>query len=137
MAKSKNRSKNTARTAERAAAREHAPHEMAAAHRGPADEFGGSVRLAFSDHKWPASRKVLLEHARQHGNFNKSELARLERIPDRKYKSVVDLVNATREVPAGKAARPEAGPVATMEGNRQAAGNVRAEAMDEYRGAMR
>ena len=105
MAKSKNRSSNSsaaAHTGRSAAPRgQHhgASDDYAAPRRshGSGDEFGGAIKLAFRDHNWPASRKALLEHARHNTALGKNEIARLEQIPDRKYKSVVDLVNATSE----------------------------------------
>lgn len=105
MAKSKNRSQNSnaaahsARSASPRAQHHGASDDYAAPRRshGASDEFGGAIKLAFRDHNWPASRKALLEHARHNTALGKNEIARLEQIPDRKYKSVVDLVNATSE----------------------------------------
>jgi hypothetical protein len=105
MAKSKNRSSNSSAAAHsgRSAAprgQHHGASDDYAAPRrshGSGDEFGGAIKLAFRDHNWPASRKALLEHARHNTALGKNEIARLEQIPDRKYKSVVDLVNATSE----------------------------------------
>jgi hypothetical protein len=136
MAKSKNRSQNSAHSGRSAAphGQHHgAPDDAQPRRHNATDEFGGAIKLAFRDHNWPASRKALLEHARHNTALDKSDLARLEKIPDRKYKSVVDLVNATRDTapsrPAGaprpeRAERQEVGHVASAESNRRAAGDM-------------
>lgn len=138
MAKSKNRSQNSAHSSRSSAPRgQHhgASDDYAAPRRHNAtDEFGGAIKLAFRDHNWPASRKALLEHARHNTALEQSDIARLEKIPDRKYKSVVDLVNATRETSPSRPAaaqRPErqdvgqdVGHVASAETNRRAAGEM-------------
>jgi hypothetical protein len=102
-----------------------------------ADEIGGPIKSVFKDHAWPASRKTLIAHARQHEWFSKADLARLEKIPDRRYKSVVDVANAVRMVEPGMdRARPgldEVGEVKTPQGNRMAQGSLRAEAVDGQR----
>lgn len=143
MAKSKNRSSNSAVHAARQASPRSQHHgasdEPAAPRRHAAtDEFGGAVKLAFRDHNWPASRKALLEHARHNTSLGKNEIARLEQLPDRKYKSVVDLVNATRETSqsqprANQMQRQEVGQMATAESNRRAAGEMRMEHAESYR----
>lgn len=145
MAKSKNRTSNSAHTGRSAAPRgQHhgASDEYAAPRRhGASDEFGGTIKLAFRDHNWPASRKALLEHARHNTALDKSDIARLERIPDRKYKSVVDLVNATRETaaprPAAASQRPDVGHVESPQSNRHAAGDLAVDSMTEYRSTAR
>ena len=53
------------------------------------DEVGGSIKSAFKNHTWPASRKTLLAHARQNGWFSKAELSRLEKIPGRIADSLI------------------------------------------------
>ena len=95
------------------------------------DEQSGPIKAAFKDHTWPASRKTLLAHARQHPLFSKEDIARLERIPDRRYKSAVDVANAYKEVdserpqPQNRPSYDEVGEVTTPQGNRMSQGSVR------------
>jgi hypothetical protein len=100
-----------------------------------ADETAGPVKAAFKNHTWPASRKTLLAHARQHGMFSKSDLARLEKIPDRRYKSVIDVANAFKLADAEGGARPahdEVGEVTTVQGNKMQ-GSAHIDDLDERR----
>jgi hypothetical protein len=101
------------------------------------DEIGGPIKEAFKNHTWPASRKTLIAHARQNGWFSKADLARLEKIPDRRYKSAVDVANAVKLVASATNGAPPAfddvGEVTTVRGNRMAQGSVRAEEFDGQR----
>ena len=86
---------------------------------GSGDEFGRTIELAFAEHPWPASRSDLLEHAGRQGNFAKSDLARLKRIPHRDYHSIADLMDATRKADAAAVAQGP-GPVTSADHNRRA-----------------
>lgn len=100
------------------------------------DEISGPIKSAFKDHTWPASRKTLIAHARQNARFSKIEIERLEKIPDRRYKSVVDLTNAVKETMATNGSRPaldDIGEVRTPRDNHMAQGPMHAEPLEEQR----
>jgi hypothetical protein len=120
---------------------DHAHHDkyVGAHHEQRATDEVGSVKAAFKNHTWPASRKALLAHARQQSSFSKADLARLEKIPDRRYKSVVDVANAFKEIAAEPGRRPspdEVGEVTTVHGNQMAQGTVRIQEYDAQRPKM-
>lgn len=94
------------------------------------EEFSRTIELAFVDHPWPASRGELLEHASRQGTFAKSDLARLKQIPHREYRSVADLIDATRQADASQ--MQGTGPVATAEHNRRAMENAPMHSAAQY-----
>lgn len=117
MAKTKSKAKNQSPTSRNGAHHDkHAP-----------DCVTGPVKAVFKNHAWPASRKTLVSHARHNESFSKADLARLEKIPDRRYKSVVDVANAFEAVQL-------VGAVKSTQDNQQAQGTYQADGTDAYNG---